>query len=1103
MDINNIKRVVTQTFENKFDREQYLAFLRDLLKDEKIGLDSKICKDDEILHNYEKYITSCEHLYDYEDINGKKISLLIVWLKSEHSILARVAQRNFISKFLEENVSNAALVAFVTPNNEDWRFSFVEISYEFTKDENGKRRIISKASPAKRWSFLLGKNEKSHTAQAQIAHLLQDETSSLTLEKIKNAFNIEVVTDEFFREYRDLFIKTKENIDKVVQNNEVVKAELNKKNISSVDFAKTLLGQIVFLYFLQKKGWFGVEPEKEWGTGPKDFLRRLFDKKYTNYNNFFNDILEPLFYEALRTNRNGNNDYYDKLKCKIPFLNGGLFDPINDYDWVNVKIPLPNDLFSNNEGNGILDVLDKYNFTVNEEEPLDKEVALDPELLGKIYEKLNAITQDNFEEYIEAIKTGKEMDFNKKNGVYYTPREIVGFMSEEVLIAYLEQKTGLKREHIQKFLDASETLKTEDIPEEIKRNIDKIESSLENIEICDHAVGSGSFPIEIMHKIVKGRALISLFLKKEPNMYELKRSCIENSLYGVDIDQGATEICKLRYWLSLIVDENDIKKIRPLPNLDFKVIHIDSLNVNVAMDMAMRINGTNLFDKIAAKKDEYFNETDPVKKKILREEINKLLSKFENADLTLYFFEAFKDKGGFDIVITNPPYVRSGKIRTPKSTLKKNYKEVFAGGADYYVYFYKRAYDIVKENGIVCFISSNKWLRVKYGFNLRRFLRRYSKILLIVDFDGYKVFEQTVDTSIIIFQRTNETKGHNTTFVNVDPQKINDKENIIKFIKNRENREYIPQNVLSDDGWILEERRILNIKEKIEKVGKPLKDWDVKIYFGIKTGFNEAFIIDSEKRDEILRNCKTEEERKRTEEIIKPVLRGRDIEKYRYKWAGLWMIIIPAGWTNKHRGQEDPKEFFKRTFPTLYTHFMSFSNAKSKGKGLFNRDDQGDYWWELRPCDYYQEFGKEKIVWQHVSGRYEFAYIPAGVYLNNALFMITGEPSVLKYLIGILNSKFADYLLLLFTNLSMLGQYAYGSKEKIEQIPLPPITKENQALADQIIQKVDQILILTQSEDYDTNQAKQEHVKRFEHEINEIVYKLYGLTEEEIRIIEK
>jgi len=1096
MDRNSsIKRIVTQTFENKFDRDQYLVFLKDLLKDEKIGLDSKIYKDDEILHNYEKYITSCEHLYDYEDINSKKISLLIVWLKSEHSILARVAQRNFISKFLEENTSYAALVAFVTPDNEDWRFSLVEISYEFTKDENGKIRIINKASPAKRWSFLVGKNEKSHTAQAQIAYLLQDETSSLTLEKIKNAFNIEIVTDEFFREYRGLFIKTKEAIDNVEQNNERVKAEFNKKNISSVDFAKTLLGQIVFLYFLQKKGRFGVEPEKEWGTGPKDFLRRLFDKKYTNYNNFFNDILEPLFYEALRTNRNGNNDYYDKLKCKIPFLNGGLFDPINDYDWVNVKIPLPNNLFSNNEGKGILDVLDGYNFTVNEEEPLDKEVALDPELLGKIYEKLNAIKQDNFEDYIEAINAGKEMDFNKKNGVYYTPREIVGFMSEEVLIAYLEQKTGLIRESIQKFLDASETLKTDDTPEEIKRNVDKIESSLEDIKICDPAVGSGSFPIEIMHKIVKGRALISLSLGKEPNMYELKRSCIENSLYGVDIDPGATEICRLRYWLSLIVDENDIKKIGPLPNLDFKVIHIDSLDVNVAMDMAMRISGTNLLAEIKTKKDEYFNETNPVKKKSLREDINKLLSKFENADLTLYFFEVFKDKGGFDIVITNPPYVRSGEIRTPKSILKENYEKVFDGRADYYVYFYKRAYNIVKENGIVCFISSNKWLRVKYGFNLRRFLRQSSKILLIVDFDGYKVFEQTVDTSIIIFQKNNETKGHNITFVNVDPQKINDKENIIKFIKNRENREHIPQNVLSNYGWILEERRILNIKEKIEKVGKPLKDWGINIYNGIKTGYDKAFIIDNKTKENILDNCKNKEERERTEEIIKPILKGRDVERYYYRWAGLWLIKIESGWTNTNKGKEEPELFFKKTFPALYKYFMKVADFETKGKGLFNRVDQGDYWWELRDCSYYSEFGKEKIVWQEIVSGPNFAYDTSGIFMDATAYIMTGKN--LKYLIGLLNSKPVAFFFRKFYAGSGLGKIGYRYKKTfLERLTLPPITLENVPIVNQIVSFVDQIL-------EKKKQNPDADIKDVEAKIDELIYKLYGLTEEEIRIIEE
>ena len=294
------------------------------------------------------------------------------------------------------------------------------------------------------------------------------------------------------------------------------------------------------------------------------------------------------------------------------------------------------------------------------------------------------------------------------------------------------------------------------------------------------------------------------------------------------------------------------------------------------------------------------------------------------------------------------------------------------------------------------------------------------------------------------------------------------------------------------DAWTLGDESVLSLKDKIEKVGKPLKDWDVKIYRGVLTGFNEAFIIDTETRNRILENCKDEEERKRTEEIIKPVLRGRDIEKYRYKWAGLWIIgTFPA------------KNLNIDNYPALKDYLASFGDRLLQDGKPGHRKRTSNKWFETQDnIAYYPEFEKEKIVWQHVSGRYEFAYIPAGIYLTNALFMITGEASILKYLIGILNSKFADYLLLLFTNLTKLGQYAYGAKDKIEQLPLPPITKENKPLVDQIIQKVDQILTLTQSKDYDTNQAKQEHVKRLEHEIDKLVYKLYGLTEEEIKIIE-
>ncbi|MBA7707261.1 hypothetical protein ES703_116130 [subsurface metagenome] len=230
-----------------------------------------------------------------------------------------------------------------------------------------------------------------------------------------------------------------------------IKADFKVKGVDTVNFAKKLLGQIIFLYFLQKKGWFGAERDVDWGGGSKHFLRELFNKKHGSYNNFFNDILEPLFYEALRIDRSHDDDYYSRFNCKIPFLNGGLFDPIGNYDWVHTDIYLPDKLFSNHNktkegdiGDGILDIFDRYNFTVKEDEPLEKEVAIDPELLGKAYEKFNAIRPDNYAEFKKALKNGKTGDenkFNKKFGVYYTPREIVHYMCQQSLINDLA--TGL------------------------------------------------------------------------------------------------------------------------------------------------------------------------------------------------------------------------------------------------------------------------------------------------------------------------------------------------------------------------------------------------------------------------------------------------------------------------------------------------------------------------------------------------------------------------------------------------------------------------------------------------------------------------------------
>lgn len=327
----------------------------------------------------------------------------------------------------------------------------------------------------------------------------------------------------------------------------------------------------------------------------------------------------------------------------MPFLNGGLFDPINNYNWVDTEILIPNEIFSNNNktkegdvGDGILDVFDRYNFTVNEEEPLEKEVALDPELFGKIYEKLNAINKDNFDEYLEALKSGKknkESEFNRKYGVYYTPREIVHYMSQESLKYYIQTNLPeINLDDIQEFKKISDSyqereqtalIKQEQIkngeikftkyksqlPESIKNAAEKIDKLLAEVKICDPAVGSGAFPIGIMHEIVKLRKLLSIYFRNDVKTYDFKRHSIENLLYGVDIDSGAVEICKLKFWLSLIVDEEDFNNIKALPNLDYKIICGNSL-----LGVKKNILNADAFLKLEQLKPQYFNETNPIKK---------------------------------------------------------------------------------------------------------------------------------------------------------------------------------------------------------------------------------------------------------------------------------------------------------------------------------------------------------------------------------------------------------------------------------------------------------------------------------------------------------
>ncbi|RUM57532.1 MAG: hypothetical protein DSY60_04455, partial [Persephonella sp.] len=313
------------------------------------------------------------------------------------------------------------------------------------------------------------------------------------------------------------------------------------------------------------------------------------------------------------------------------------------------------------------------------------------------------------------------------------------------------------------------------------------------------------------------------------------------------------------------------------------------------------------------------------------------------------------------------------------------------------------------------------------------------------------------------------------------------------------------QEKLLSEVWTFED---LDIKEKIEKIGTPLKDWDVNINYGIKTGFNEAFIIDEKTRQKILNNCKTEEEKKRTEAIIKPVLRGRDIKRYYYKWAGLYLIYIPWHFPlhkdKKINGVSMKAEYkFKKIYPSLYNYLFLYKDRLSKRNKAETNIRYEWYVLQRYASDYYDEFEKEKIVWTPVDSEYKFAYLPIEAYLLNSIFMITPKyegNKFLKYLLAVLNSKLIRQYITLGTNLSREGVYAYGSKEKIEKLPIPKIPEEKQK---PLIELVDKILELTNREDYEYRPDLQEKVQQYSKQIDQLVYKLYNLTDEEIKRIER
>lgn len=1122
MDKLQAKNLIEKTFNNRFDKVQFRNFIINLL--DKINETKAFSVGQaQVKEAFRKYVLSYQRIGQYTDKNGNIIDALIVHLNDKCSLdRSRTFLRNFVADYMRTKSKENALVAFYRDNSADWRFSFVKLEISLKQDDKGNVKVANEYTPAKRYSYLVGELEPNHTAQSRLVELLVKEYP--TLEEIEEAFNVEKVSKEFFAQYKELFLQLVDNLKDIRSKDDRINFEFTTRSITEANFCKKLLGQLVFLYFIQKKGWLGVPKGLNWGEGDKQFLRHTFEKAVAEGKNFFNDYLEPLFYNALA---NGERDeqIFDLLECKIPFLNGGLFEPLNGYDWVNTDIKFENNLFSNtgknkigDTGTGILDVFDRYNFTVKEDEPLEKEVAVDPEMLGKVFEEL------------------LEVQDRKSKGAFYTPREIVHYMCQESLINYLVTELNasedadcgdLTKQDLADFIHHSDQISDREaiasqkekstsvykhiISENIRKNAEAIDKALADIKICDPAIGSGAFPVGMLNEIVRARISLveSGFLKetKKHSVYEYKRQAIQNSIYGVDIESGAVEIAKLRLWLSLVVEEDDIKNIKALPNLDYKIVQGNSLldlyNVIIPDNLQTRFNELTdlLFDETSKqKKKQYQAELERIKEEVFR--IAKSLGCNATFDFRFFFHEVFK-KDGFDVVIANPPYVGEKGHKELFEPIKKcSLKEFYLGKMDLFYFFFHLALNLLKNKGQCAFITTNYYITALGAKYLRRDFKERAILKELINFNELKIFESALGQHNLI---TILQKGHNPDvlckLVNVNRKGFLDNsfdnivsgtdketnyhllkqselyegtENYIRIFKEDENSELsIILDKIKSNNDIL--GNICNVNQGIVTGADCITEKHIQKYNLLQSKGTGVFVLNNiEVKNSFLEN-----------NFIKPMFKNSSINRYYTKQITQENLI--------YFSKKEPENNLKNIITYLLPYKKLLSTRREAQNGSIR---WFDLWWSRNP----QIFKSPKIVAPQRSKTNTFGYNECEWYAASDVFFIT-EPKPeyqLKYILALLNSYL--YYIWLYNRGKRKGETLELIAKPLSEIP---IKKVDENLQNKFVSVVDKILAITQTDDYLENQEKQNAVKEYEKQIDVMVYKLYDLTYEEVLTIDK
>lgn len=1184
-----------QIFQNPYERKAWLEVLKSVFS--KVSI---FAQPQDLFQEVDAVIEGSQiGLIQLTD--DKNIAIFEVEVADNISILHnRKGLRDIAAKHIDQGIIHGALVFFYSQCQSEYRFTFIAKHTEF--DDDGNLNKIQ--THPKRYTYVLG-TPYCGTAVQRISNLaVKNQLSPLVIKDVIEAFSVEALTKEFYSELSNWYFWALQNVkfpDDFEQDEEV-------RNATSTI---RLITRLMFVWFLKQKG---LIPD---GLFDIEELKKILNYSDKTGSTFYKAILQNLFFATLNTEMIGdkrkfinrqygvqgfyryerffsNKERFLELTKDIPFLNGGLFENLDknvgEANEIRIdcfsnkvanetRLSVPDYLFfdgaehadlsraygDSNHGNtkvrGLIEILKSYNFTIEENTPYEIEVALDPELLGKVFENLLA-------SYNPETKTTAR----KQTGSFYTPREIVNYMVDESIVAYLKSKliedaagivvignpqielfgneTRKGQLSLEQKINSSKWVGKETELEDNLRLIlayngdenpfDAKDTALlikaiDNCKILDPACGSGAFPMGVLQKMVhilqkldrdnsqwrelqrqkaiaetekaysigdkeeRQKRLLDIDETFDYNAsdYGRKLYLIENCIYGVDIQPIAVQIAKLRFFISLVCDQKVDKNrdnlgIRPLPNLETKFVAANSLiGINRSGGVLRVLEVIDKEKELADVRHKHFLARTPetkvkyrIKDQELRLQISTLLIKngWDDAiagllanwnpydqNISAKFFDTewmFGLLQGFDIVIGNPPYVafQRMEIETKKALQNLKYK-TFENTGDIYAIFYERGQQLLRDRGILSFITSRQWMQASYGKSLRKFLATETNPIQLIDFGQAKIFEgATVFVNILLFEKA---KNKNSLWACLIPTDYDvEHGNLTAFFAS--NKQELKK--LTENTWSVSNSQHIN--EQIEKIGKPIKKWkEIEFNAGIKTALNDAYHIQEDDRTDLINQDP------KNAEIIKPLLRGKDIKRYNYEFEN-WYLI------NAHNGVREfnlPRVDVVKDYPTIYKHLQQWQPQ------LEERLDKGEHWTNLRNCAFLLEFDKPKIVWIEISDRANYAYDDKGMYLTNSAYFLTckSDNVSLKYLLAVLNSKVADFYFSQKTARIAGGRMRY-TKQYVEQIPVPEIPIEQQK---PFIALVDFILFLKKQPLHDSTDKIMSFF--FEHVIDVAVTELF------------